>query len=196
MMNPIPLYASKRTAKSLWQEYRIYRDRLELQSWFLIHTLVVPANEIQAVEIRPSGIIWGVKLDNCNFCRHVLLIKNPACSNASGSRRATRTSSSKFANPSCRTGETQPVILSNDLTKTKIHQLKTMKNPLFALFIVAIVLLALWDGVWKVIAMWKSARNNQLAWFICLAIFNTAGILPILYILLFQNTTTQEPARA
>jgi hypothetical protein len=86
--------------------------------------------------------------------------------------------------------------LSNDLTKTKIHQLKTMKNPLFALFIVAIVLLALWDGVWKVIAMWKSARNNQLAWFICLAIFNTAGILPILYILLFQNTTTQEPARA
>jgi hypothetical protein len=75
MMNPIPLYASKRTAKSLWQEYRIYRDRLELQSWFLIHTLVVPANEIQAVEIRPSGIIWGVKLDNCNFCRHVLLIK-------------------------------------------------------------------------------------------------------------------------
>ena len=70
-----------------------------------------------------------------------------------------------------------------------------MKNPLFALFIVAIVLLALWDGVWKVIAMWKSARNNQLAWFICLAIFNTAGILPILYILLFQNTTTQEPAR-
>ena len=71
-----------------------------------------------------------------------------------------------------------------------------MKNPLFALFIVAIVLLALLDGVWKVIAMWKSARNNQLAWFICLAIFNTAGILPILYILLFQNTTTQEPARA
>ena len=71
-----------------------------------------------------------------------------------------------------------------------------MKNPLFALFIVAIVLLALWDGVWKVIAMWKSARNNQLAWFICLAIFNTTGILPILYILLFQNTTTQEPARA
>ena len=71
-----------------------------------------------------------------------------------------------------------------------------MKNPLFALFIVAIVLLAIWDGVWKVIAMWKSARNNQLAWFICLAIFNTAGILPILYILLFQNTTTQEPARA
>jgi hypothetical protein len=69
-----------------------------------------------------------------------------------------------------------------------------MKTPLFALFIVAIVLIAIWDGVWKVIALWKSARNNQLAWFICLAIFNTAGILPILYILLFQNAPPQAPA--
>jgi hypothetical protein len=74
-MNDIPIYTSKRTGRSLWQEYRIYRDRLELQSWFLFHTIVVPANEIQAVEVRPSGIIWGVKLDNCNFCRHVLLTK-------------------------------------------------------------------------------------------------------------------------
>jgi hypothetical protein len=70
-----------------------------------------------------------------------------------------------------------------------------MKTPLMVLIISVVVLLAIWDGVWKLIAMWKSARNNQLAWFICLAIFNTAGILPILYILLFQNTTTQEPAR-
>jgi len=71
-----------------------------------------------------------------------------------------------------------------------------MKTPLMVLIISVVVLLAIWDGVWKLIALWKSARNNQLAWFICLAIFNTAGILPILYILLFQNTTTQEPARA
>jgi hypothetical protein len=74
-MNDTLLYKSKRTAKSLWQEYRIYGDRLELQSWLLFHTIVVPVNEIQAVEVRPSGLIWGVKLDNCNFCRHVLLIK-------------------------------------------------------------------------------------------------------------------------
>ena len=74
-MNDTPLYASKRTAKSLWQQYRIYGDRIELQSWLLFHTIVVPANEIQGVEVRPSGLIWGVKLDNCNFCRHVLLTK-------------------------------------------------------------------------------------------------------------------------
>jgi hypothetical protein len=74
MISPL-LYKSKRTVKNLWQEYRIYRDRLELQSWWLFHTMVVPAGEIQAVEVRPPGFIWGVKLDNCNFCRHVLLTK-------------------------------------------------------------------------------------------------------------------------
>jgi hypothetical protein len=69
-----------------------------------------------------------------------------------------------------------------------------MKGPLLVLFITVIVLLAIWDGVWKLIALWKSARHNQLAWFICLAIFNTAGILPILYILLFQKS--EPPATA
>jgi hypothetical protein len=68
------------------------------------------------------------------------------------------------------------------------------QNPLMMLFIVVIILLAIWDGVWKVIAMWKSARNNQLAWFICLAIFNTAGVLPILYLLFFQRTSPQPAA--
>ena len=63
-----------------------------------------------------------------------------------------------------------------------------MKGPLLVLFVIVIILLVIWDGVWKLIALWKSARHNQLAWFICLAIFNTAGILPILYILCFQKT--------
>ena len=70
-----------------------------------------------------------------------------------------------------------------------------MKEPLFALFIVLIILLAIWDGVWKLIALWKSARRNQLAWFICLAIFNTVGILPILYILFFQKAETPAPPK-
>lgn len=68
-----------------------------------------------------------------------------------------------------------------------------MKGPLLVLLIIVIVLLAIWDGVWKLIALWKSARHNQLAWFVCLAIFNTIGILPILYIFLFQPTATPAP---
>ena len=68
-----------------------------------------------------------------------------------------------------------------------------MKGPLLVVFIVVIILLAIWEGVWKLIALWKSARHNQLAWFICLAIFNTAGILPIIYILCFQKTGPPTP---
>lgn len=71
-----------------------------------------------------------------------------------------------------------------------------MKTPLLVLVVSLIILAAIWDGIWKLFALWKSARNNQLPWFICLAIFNTIGILPILYILLWQKTGTQGPPPA
>lgn len=53
--------------------------------------------------------------------------------------------------------------------------------------IIVIAILALFDSVLKLIALWKSARNNHLVWFICLAIFNTVGILPIVYLILNKN---------
>lgn len=59
--------------------------------------------------------------------------------------------------------------------------------PFTAGILVLLLVVGLWEAVWKAIAMWKSARNNQLAWFVCLLIFNTAGILPIIYILWFQK---------
>jgi hypothetical protein len=55
-----------------------------------------------------------------------------------------------------------------------------------------IAIVAIWDCVWKLIAMWKAARNNHLAWFICIFIFNTIGILPIIYILVNKD----KPASA
>jgi hypothetical protein len=50
-------------------------------------------------------------------------------------------------------------------------------------FIPLLIIVAIWDAIWKAIAMWKSARDNKLAWFICIVVFNTVGILPIIYIL-------------
>ncbi|MDK2912419.1 MAG: hypothetical protein PWR29_1376, partial [Methanolobus sp.] len=50
-----------------------------------------------------------------------------------------------------------------------------------------ILILALWELVWKGIALWKAARNEQKYWFIAMLILNTAGILPILYIFFFQK---------
>jgi predicted permease len=55
-----------------------------------------------------------------------------------------------------------------------------------------VIILALWESVWKLIAFWKSARNNQLAWFVCIGIFNTIGILPIVYLLWFQKKQAEQ----
>lgn len=52
-----------------------------------------------------------------------------------------------------------------------------------------ILVLALFDAVMKAIAMWRSARNNHLVWFICIVVFNTIGILPIVYLVLHRQKT-------
>lgn len=56
-------------------------------------------------------------------------------------------------------------------------------SEIFGPFLPWLILIAAWDAIWKLIALWRSARNNQVGWFICIAIFNTAGILPIIYLL-------------
>lgn len=47
--------------------------------------------------------------------------------------------------------------------------------------------LIIWSVIWKGLALWKSARHNQLAWFVVMLVLNTAGILEIIYLLFFQK---------
>ena len=54
-------------------------------------------------------------------------------------------------------------------------------------FLLLIIALMIWSLIWKLVAMWKSARNSQTAWFIVLGIVNTIGILDILYIYVFSK---------
>jgi len=63
--------------------------------------------------------------------------------------------------------------------------MENLQNSLgtFTWLLPVIIILALWDSVWKLIGLWKAARNNHLGWFICIGIFNTMGIVPIIYIL-------------
>jgi len=63
------------------------------------------------------------------------------------------------------------------LTPEQLHEIIIRFLPI-------IIILIIWEGVWKLIALWKAARNNHLVWFICLVFINTIGILPIIYILL------------
>jgi len=52
----------------------------------------------------------------------------------------------------------------------------------------ALLLLAIiWTLIWKGIALWKAVRNYQKNWFVAMIIFQTLGILEILYILFFQK---------
>lgn len=59
-------------------------------------------------------------------------------------------------------------------------------------WLVALLLLVVaWDIAWKAISMWKAARNGHTAWYVCLLIFNTVGILPIIYVFFFSNKKAQ-----
>lgn len=54
-------------------------------------------------------------------------------------------------------------------------------------YIFLILILGLWELVWKGIALWKAAKESQKYWFIAILILNTIGILPIIYIFLFKK---------
>jgi len=54
-------------------------------------------------------------------------------------------------------------------------------------FMVFIIILVLWSLVWKGIALWKAAKNDQTAWYVVMLIVNTVGILEILYIYIFSK---------
>ena len=79
------LYVSRPSGRNLWQEYRIFSDRIELPARILFHTLVVSVENIAEVEIRPKGVFWDVfrgktlgyalplKIDSSDAFRHVAL---------------------------------------------------------------------------------------------------------------------------
>jgi uncharacterized membrane protein len=54
-------------------------------------------------------------------------------------------------------------------------------------FLVLIIILMIWETVWKFLGMWRAAKNNSKAWFIVIGIINTIGILPILYLYVFSK---------
>jgi hypothetical protein len=85
-MSDAPLYTSKSTAKSLWQEYRIYEDRAEFETHFGL--MAIPFDHVESVEVSESevkGLLKGdlhlrnfrpaLKLDWANFLEHVVLDK-------------------------------------------------------------------------------------------------------------------------
>ena len=60
------------------------------------------------------------------------------------------------------------------------------------LFLITIILLIIWEGIWKGIGLWKSAKKGHIVWFVCIFVLNTLGILPILYIYVFSKKRVEK----
>jgi hypothetical protein len=50
-----------------------------------------------------------------------------------------------------------------------------------------LALITIWEIIWKLFALWKSARNGQKIWFISMLLLNTIGILPIVYLIIMKK---------
>lgn len=55
-----------------------------------------------------------------------------------------------------------------------------------------LIVLVVWSTPWKGAALWRSARNGHMGWFIVLLVVNTLAILDILYIFIFSKFGTQK----
>ena len=58
----------------------------------------------------------------------------------------------------------------------------------------SLIALLFWSIIWKLIALWKAARNNHLTIFIVLAFLNTAGIAEIIYLTYMYFKNKKEKA--
>jgi hypothetical protein len=69
-----------------------------------------------------------------------------------------------------------------------------MEQHLYSIlpWLISIIIIKIWDYIWKIIALLKAARNNHLAWFVSILIFNTAGILPIIYLLIQRKNNSMH----
>lgn len=57
----------------------------------------------------------------------------------------------------------------------------------YALLIGIILFFVVIDAILKLITLWQSARRKQIAWFIFLALVNSLGILPLIYLIVHRN---------
>ena len=82
-----PIYVSESTARSIWQEYRILSNRIEIDTHF--GTMTVPFEHIERIDVSESevrGLMRGdlhlngfrpaLKVDWANFVEHVVIDKS------------------------------------------------------------------------------------------------------------------------
>lgn len=56
-----------------------------------------------------------------------------------------------------------------------------------SLYLLFLIVLIVWSLSWKGAAMWRAARNGQIAWFVAILIISLVGLLEITYLMFFQR---------
>jgi hypothetical protein len=70
------LYCSKPLPRNLWQTYKIYPDKLELQCRVLFHRIVIKKDILSITLCEPGWDFskwWVLNFDFCPFYQHVLI---------------------------------------------------------------------------------------------------------------------------
>lgn len=74
-MQSKPVYISQSCAKSLWNEYRVYDEYIELDAWIFFKTFIIYHKDIVSIRIYEPPVIktkfWALKLDMADFNLHV-----------------------------------------------------------------------------------------------------------------------------
>jgi hypothetical protein len=61
-----------------------------------------------------------------------------------------------------------------------------------ALFAIVFTAVALWSLLWKGLALWRSSQKKSKVWFVIILVFNTAGLIPILYLIFTKNPNRKK----
>lgn len=50
-----------------------------------------------------------------------------------------------------------------------------------------IMVLVIWEIVWKGLALWFASKNNQKIWYVAILLINSIGIIPLVYLVFFRK---------
>lgn len=83
MKSPELIYTSKRSARSIWNEYRVFKDRVELEFNLILKTFVIPIDEIKEIGVYKPPVIktvfWALKIDLADLYTHVGIERKNGC---------------------------------------------------------------------------------------------------------------------
>ncbi|MFH1683109.1 MAG: DUF5652 family protein [Candidatus Woesearchaeota archaeon] len=53
--------------------------------------------------------------------------------------------------------------------------------------LIGLILVSIWEVIWKGIGLWHSAQAKHKSWFIAILVINLFGLLPIIYLIWFKQ---------